>query len=99
MVAAALLLASLFSPIAGGVLAGAPIRTSAVILLHYSHNKDVAALTETVRGIVIAMIPNILFATTLYLALPQWGFVEGFIAATTVFVVSALVFERIGSII
>lgn len=99
MVAGALLLAGLVSPVAGGILAGAPIRTSGVIFLHYFHNRDIWATTEMARGVVIAMVSNVFFALTLYLVLPRWGLAGGFAAAAVVFVLAVLAFEYLGKML
>lgn len=91
LVAGALLVAALLGPTAGGILAGAPIRTSGVVALHYIHNRNIGATTEMTRGVVMAMISNVFFAITLYLVIPRWGIVGGFLAAGAVFVVAVLV--------
>lgn len=85
LVAGALLVAALLGPTAGGILAGAPIRTSGVVALHYIHNRSIEATTELTRGVVLAMISNVFFAITLYFAIPRLGIVGGFLAATAVF--------------
>jgi hypothetical protein len=99
LVAGALLLAGLVSPAAGGVLAGAPIRTCAVVSLHYFHNRNLGATVEMARGVLIAMISNVFFALTLYLALPRLGFGWGFVAAVFVFACAVATFERLSAIL
>jgi len=91
LVAGALLVAVLLGPTAGGILAGSPIRTSGVVALYYIHNRNIGATTEMTRGVVMAMISNVFFAITLYLVIPRWGIVGGFLAAGAVFVVAVLV--------
>jgi hypothetical protein len=99
LVAGALLLASLVSPAIGGLLAGAPIRTGAVVSLHYFHNRNIWATTEMARGVLIAMISNVFFALTLYLGLPRFGFVGGLLAAALVFVLAAVTLEHVGGLL
>jgi hypothetical protein len=99
LVACALLLANLVGPAVGGILAGAPIRTGAVVSLHYFHHRDITATTEMARGVVVAMICNVFFALTLYLALPKWGFAGGLIAASIVFVLAVPVLEYLGTLL
>jgi hypothetical protein len=99
LVACALLLANLVGPAVGGILAGAPIRTGAVVSLHYFHHRDIPATTEMARGIVIAMVSNVFFALTLYLALPKWGFAGGMISASVVFVFVVLTLEHLGALL
>jgi hypothetical protein len=89
LVAGALLLAAWVSPVAGGVLAGAPIRTGAVILLSHLHGKDVGTLAELSRGVLIAMLSNVAFAAVLYAAIPRLGFWPGFGTAIGAFLVCA----------
>lgn len=99
LIAGALLVASLVSPAAGGILAGAPIRTGAAVSLHYFHNQDIWASTEMARGVVIAMVSNVFFALALYLALPRLGFGGGLAVAALVFVVAAVTLENARSVI
>ncbi|MDI6883936.1 MAG: hypothetical protein QMD00_02180 [Hadesarchaea archaeon] len=95
LVAGALLAAALLGPTAGGILAGAPIRTSGVVALHYIHNRDLGATTEMTRGVVMAMISNVFFAISLYLAIPRLGIVGGFLAASLVFVLAVLALSQL----
>ncbi len=90
LVALALLVASLLGPMAGGILAGAPIRTSAVIFLEYLH-KGLNSAAELTRGVVLAMISNVFFAIALYLALPRFGIAGGFLVSGVVFVVAVVI--------
>ena len=94
LVAGALLVASLLGPEAGGILAGAPIRTGAVVFLQYLHGGLDSAVKLT-RGVLVAMIANVFFALALYLTLARLGIAGGLIAATVVFVVSALILTNL----
>lgn len=85
IVVGALLVASLFGPTAGGILAGAPIRASSIIFLQYLH-QDIESATELTRGVVFAMIANVFFAITLYLSLPRFGVGGAFLVAGAVFI-------------
>jgi len=98
LVAGALLLAGLVSPLLGGVLAGAPIRTSAVVFLHYLHGRDLDGTVELSHGVLIAMMSNVFFALTLYLALPRLGFAWGFATAIFVFIFCAVIFEHLSTV-
>ncbi|MEM2889880.1 MAG: DUF3147 family protein [Candidatus Hadarchaeum sp.] len=89
LVAGALLVASLLGPTAGGILAGAPIRTAAVIFLEYLH-RGLDSAAELTRGVVLAMVSNVFFAISLYLTLQRFGIAVGFLAATVVFVAAVL---------
>ncbi|MEM3402840.1 MAG: DUF3147 family protein [Candidatus Hadarchaeales archaeon] len=95
LVAAALLLATLFNPTVGGIFAGAPIRASAVLLLNYLHTGNLGATTEMARGVMVAMIANVFFAAALYLSLPRLGIVWGFLAATAVFFIAMLAVQQV----
>ncbi|MFN4133200.1 MAG: DUF3147 family protein [Candidatus Hadarchaeales archaeon] len=95
LVAAALLLAAMLNPTIGGIFAGAPIRASAVILLNHLHTNNLEATTEMARGVMVAMIANVFFAIALYLSLPRWGIVGGFLAATAVFFIAMLVIQQV----
>lgn len=66
IVAGALLAASLLGPTAGGVLAGAPIRTGEVTFLRYLH-QGLDSAAEMTKGMVMATVSNVFFAITLYL--------------------------------
>jgi len=94
LVAGALLVASLLGPTAGGILAGAPIRTGAVIFLEYLH-RGLDSATEMTRGVVLAMISNVFFAISLYLSLPKVGIAAGFLIATVVFLVAAFILTNL----
>lgn len=84
LVVGALLVAAFLEPTAGGILAGAPIRTSGVIFLQYLHN-GLKSATELTRGVLLAMIANVAFALVLYLTLPRYGIVAGFVASGVIF--------------
>jgi len=88
LVAGALLVASLLGPTAGGILAGAPIRTGSVIFLEYLH-KGLDSAAEMTRGVVLAMFSNVFFAIALYISLPRVGIAGGFLIAGAVFVIAA----------
>ncbi|HID60778.1 MAG TPA: hypothetical protein EYP46_02830 [Hadesarchaea archaeon] len=90
LVAGALFVASLLGPTAGGVLAGAPIRTGGVIFLQYLH-QGLDSAAEMTRGVVMAMISNVFFAITIYFVLPRFGIVAGFLAAGVVFLSAVVV--------
>ncbi len=94
LVAGALLVASLLGPTAGGILAGAPIRTSGVVFLEYLRN-GLESAAEMTRGIVLAMISNVFFAVALYVTLPKFGIAAGFLTAGVVFVFSVLVLSHL----
>lgn len=87
LVAGALLVAAFLGPSAGGILAGAPIRTSGVILLQYLH-KGLESAAELTRGVLLAMIANVAFALVLYLTMPRYGIVAGFAASGITFAVA-----------
>lgn len=89
LVAGALLVASLLGPTAGGILAGAPIRTAAVIFLEYLH-RGLNSAAELTRGVVLAMVSNVFFAISLYLTLPRYGITIGFLVAAVVFIAAVL---------
>lgn len=88
LVAIALFLAALLNPTAGGIFAGAPIRTAVAISLHYLRSQDLAASTRMAQGVLVAMVSNVIFALVLYLSLPKVGFWWGMVVATLVFVCS-----------
>ncbi|MGQ9787972.1 MAG: DUF3147 family protein [Candidatus Hadarchaeaceae archaeon] len=89
LVAGALLVASILGPTAGGILAGAPIRTAAVIFLEYLH-RGLDSAAELTRGVVLAMVSNVFFAISLYLILPRYGIMLGFLAAAAVFIAAVI---------
>ncbi|MGC8817146.1 MAG: DUF3147 family protein [Candidatus Hadarchaeum sp.] len=88
LVSGALLVASLLGPTAGGILAGAPIRTAAVIFLEYLH-RGLDSAAELSRGVVLAMVSNVFFAISLYLTLPKFGIAVSFLIAGLVFIIAA----------
>ncbi len=94
LVAGALLVAALLGPTAGGILAGAPIRTSGVIFLQYLH-KGLDSAAELTRGVVLAMVSNVFFAIALYLSLPRFGIAGGFLISGAVFVVAAAILMQL----
>jgi hypothetical protein len=94
LVAGALLVASLLGPTAGGILAGAPIRTGGVIFLQYLHD-GLDSAAEMTRGVVLAMVSNVFFAIALYLTLPRFGIASGFLIASAVFVVAAVILTNL----
>jgi len=90
LVAGALLVAALLGPTAGGILAGAPIRTSGVIFLQYLH-EGLESAAELTRGVLLAMIANVAFALVLYVTLPRFGIAAGFLASGIVFAVAVAI--------
>lgn len=94
LVAGALLMASLLGPAFGGIIAGAPIRTSCVVFLEYLHN-GLDSATEMTRGVVLAMVSNVFFAIALYITLPRLGIVGGFLVASAVFVVGVVLLTNL----
>lgn len=94
LVAGALLVAAFLGPTAGGILAGAPIRTGAVIFLQYLH-KGLESAAELTRGVLVAMMANVAFALVLYLVLPRYGIVMGFLASGATFCVAAAVLSQL----
>jgi hypothetical protein len=61
IVAGALFVASLFGPVYGGILAGAPIRAGSTIFLEGLQHGTKSA-TELTRGVVLAMLANVGFS-------------------------------------
>lgn len=90
LVAGALLVAAFLGPTAGGILAGAPIRTGAVVFLQYLHG-GLESAAELTRGVLVAMTANVGFALMLYLVLPRYGIAMGFLAAGMAFCVAAAI--------
>ncbi|MEW5995055.1 MAG: hypothetical protein AB1476_03960 [Candidatus Hadarchaeota archaeon] len=89
LVAGALLVAALLGPTSGGIIAGAPIRTSGVIFLQWLHGGLESAVDLT-RGVVLAMVSNVFFAVALYLTLPRYGIGVAFLASGVVFAIAAI---------
>lgn len=94
VVAGALIVSALVDPTAGGILAGAPIRTSGVVFLEYFH-RGLDSAAKLTRGVVLAMISNVFFAIVLYLALPRLGIAGGFLVAGAVFVIAVLLLTHL----
>ena len=94
LVTGALAVASLIGPEAGGILAGASIRTGGVIFLEYLHRGIDSAVALT-RGVVLAMISNVFFAIAMYLTLPRLGIAGGFLISGLVFVIAVVILANL----
>jgi predicted neutral ceramidase superfamily lipid hydrolase len=98
LIAGAVLLADILNPWAGGVLAGAPIRSGLAICLYYAHTRDTEKTAQLARGVLLAMISNVFFALTLYLTLPRLGFVPSIVSASLVFLAAVALIELLGAL-
>ena len=83
VVAAALHIASLAGPIAGGIFAGLPIRLGLTIAI-LGFRKDALFVEDMARGALIGLAANFAFTFTLILTLKSYGVIYSFVSATVV---------------
>jgi hypothetical protein len=96
IVAGALFVATLFGPVYGGILAGAPIRAGSTVFLDGLQHGTKSA-TELTRGVVLAMLANVGFSIVLYLTLPKFGLYKSFFAASAVFLALLVAILKVSS--
>jgi uncharacterized membrane protein (GlpM family) len=83
MVAASLLVAATLSPIAGGIIAGLPIRMGTTLAI-VGYREGGEKLQKTARGALVGMIGSLGFTLTLYFTLLLLSFMVSFVLSLSI---------------